>query len=129
MEAKKMTKECVQTYLEILYPGVMFSETEQKKVLSRDPSKVKIPNKAYGFRFYDRTEITTADGELLAGQPKNYSGTFYFGKEMTIDDVRREIPNPSTLLSNMRSNGWKKVVKTRLGNFQPLTLEDTVLAK
>ena len=124
-----MTKKYVQTYVEILYPGVMVSETEVKKVLSRDPSKVKVPNEAYGFRFYDRTEITTADGELLAGKPKNYSGAFYFGKEMTTDDVKREVPNHSILLSNMKSIGWKKVVKTRLGNFQQLTLEDTVLAE
>ncbi|MBI2670613.1 hypothetical protein HYX18_01375 [Candidatus Woesearchaeota archaeon] len=58
-----MTKEYVQTYVEILYPGIMFSESEIRKVISRDPSKVKVPKEAYGFRFYDRSEVTTANGE------------------------------------------------------------------
>ena len=63
------------------------------------------------------------------GQPKNYSGTYYFGRVMTVSDVRKEVPNSDILISNMGGNGWKKVIRTRRGNFQPFGLEDKVVAE
>lgn len=118
-----------KTYVEILYPGTFVSETEVRPVDSRDPAKFQAPQRCFGYRFFDRDEVVSGD-EVLAGKPKNYSGTHYFGKAMTVDEVEAEFPNSSrTLVSNMQVNGWDKVVKTRCGNFQPLTSLDTIVAE
>ncbi len=105
-------------YVEILYRGMLFDETDKRKVKSRDASKVKVPKEAYGFRFFDLEEIVKGN-ETLVGEPKNYSGIFYFGKVMTLEDVEREMPKEDSLLWNMKNNGYKKVIKTRSGNFKP----------
>lgn len=116
----------IKQYVEFLYSGILFPETEIRKIEERDPSKLKIPKSCFGYRFFERQEADV-DGETLVGEPKNYSGITYFGTVMTLSDVKREMPNARTLISNMKGNGWDKVVKTRRGNFQPLKLEDRVV--
>ena len=117
-----------KTYVEILYPGAFVSETEVRPVQSRDPTKVQAPKNCFGYRFFDREEVVSGD-EVLAGKPKNYSGIHYFGRVMTLDEVKAEVPNFSTLVNNMQGNKWDKVVRTRCGNFQPFTSLDTIVAE
>ena len=117
-----------KTYVEILYPGAFVSGTEVRPVDSRDPAKFQAPEGCFGYRFFDREEVVSGD-EVLAGKPKNYSETHYFGKAMTVDEVKSEVPNSRILVSNMQENGWDRVVKTRCGNFQPLTSLDTIVAE
>jgi len=116
----------VKQYVEFLYPGALVSETEVKEVKDRDPSRLEVPEGCFGYRFFDRQEAVV-DGETLVGQPRNYSGMTYFGQAMTLAEVKREMPDALTLISNMEGNGWERVVKTRRGNFQPLELEDRVI--
>ncbi|MFP4189540.1 MAG: hypothetical protein ACLFSL_00710 [Candidatus Woesearchaeota archaeon] len=89
-----------RTYVEILYPGTFFSETEVKPVENRNPTEFHAPEGCFGYRFFDREEVVYGE-KILRGEPKNYSGTYYFGKVMTIDEVRLHVPNSSTLISNM----------------------------
>lgn len=118
-------------YVKFFYPGAFVAETEVEEVKSRDAQKIKVPEGSYGFRFFDRQEITAEnenhEPETLRGKPKNYSGMFYFGRIMTLDDVKREMPDATILISNMETNNWDKVVKTRMGNIQPFEEKDTII--
>jgi len=114
-------------YIEFLYPGIFAAEGSAKEVSSRDPDKIKIPENCHGFRFYDRQETVAEDGETLSGEPKNYSGVYYRGRAMTLEDVKRELPNPCNLIENMEGNGLKRVVRTIFGNFYPLQDLDQIL--
>lgn len=113
-----------KTFVVFLSPGSLFPNEQHVEVLNRGV-KVNVPNNCFGYYFYDRAE-TTLDGETLYGQPKNKSGRTYIGEVVTIEQVEKELPQ-SILYSNMRSNKWDKVVRTRMGNYQPIESGDTVI--
>ena len=123
-----MPKPKLKHYVEFLYLGIMFENTGVKKIKVRDSSKVTVPKDAYGYRFFDILE-SRCGNETLKGNPKNYSGAHYFGKVMTLDDVKREVPDSNSLQKNMINNNYDRVVKTRMGNFLPLKKEDMVIAE
>lgn len=52
----------------------------------------------------------------------------YVGELLTNVEVAALPGNHETLLSNMRSNGWDTVVRTRVGNFQPFQENDVVIS-
>ena len=120
-------------YIEFLYPGILFTETSAREVQIRDPSTIQAPKECYGYRFFDRQEITLENEkhkpETLNGEPKNYSGTYYFGKTMTLEEIKREIPNARHLINNMKHSEWNKFVKTRGGTFHPFTIDDVILSE
>jgi hypothetical protein len=113
-------------YIEFVYPGIMFSESSSKEIEHRDAKKVELPKGAVGFRFFDK-EQTELDGETLEGKPKNYTGWRYKGRELTLEDVKREMPGERILISNMECNNWDKVVKLECGQIFPLCKEDMVI--
>ena len=115
-------------YLETYYPGFLVSDTSVEEVDHRDPKRVELDDRAYAFRFFDRTVTTTPDGEALMGKPKNHSGLIFpEGRVMTPEDVERDMPGEKILISNMRCNGYKRVVHTKFGQTFPLNDEDVVL--
>lgn len=125
--AQKEVIRMLKHYVEFMYPGILFSETSETPVKRRDSALVKKPNMSYGFRFFDREE-TKKNGEILIGRNKNYSSVYFFGGEVyTLARVKAELPNKDILISNMESNGYKRVVKTRFGQFLPLEKRDRVL--
>lgn len=113
-------------YVEYIYPGIIVSETSTKEVLSRNPKSVLIPDSAYGFRFIDREEVEL-NGEKLKGDNKNISRWYYRGRQMTLEDVKREKPEEEILISNMERNDWKSIVWTKFNQAIPLDKGDTVL--
>lgn len=116
-------------YVEYFYPGVLVSETEVKEISRRDRRCVKPSKLCYGFQFFDREEVIK-DGETLRGNRKNLSGMYYIGGEvLTVEDVEALRPKSQykILLSNMVNNGWDKVIRTRLGNFQNFYPKDKVV--
>ena len=115
-------------YVEFLYPGALVPESEVREVPNREAS-VEVPKGCFAYKFFERQETESEDGEVLLGRPRNYSGTHYFGKVMSLDDVKREMPNQRTLISNMEGNGWDRVVQTRRGNYQPFTEQDVLVAE
>lgn len=105
-------------YVEFLYPGLIVSESEEREVPSRDYKDLKkIPKNCFGFRFFDRVE-NTVDDEILYGQNKNYSKMYYpKANKYSLSEVKEQFPDHNILISNMKNNGWKYVVRTRHGNF------------
>lgn len=117
-----------QTYVQYQYPGLVIQEVSSKKIEARDPEKVaaKMPEGAIGFRFFDQTKIEV-DKEALTGEPKNYSGWYYVdGKEMTLDEVKREMPERKILIRNMESNSYDRIVYIR-DQALPLRKDDKVI--
>ena len=112
-------------FVEFLYPGIIVCETSTKEIAERKPELITVPEGAFAYRFYDQVH-TIVDGELLKGEAKNFSGYTYFGKAYSLEEVKRLFPESRTLISNMECNGYAKVVRTRAGNWMPLSEEDTV---
>ena len=120
-----------KTFVEFTCPGAFFNETYSREVDTRDPSCLQIPDNAYAFQFYDIIGTTqviwnlkSVDNErvTMKSERMNLSLRYYLnGKVMTYDEVAAEVPNNKILLSNMKCNGWRGVIKTRFGNFQPFT--------
>jgi len=122
-----MTVIYTKHFVEFLSPGVFMSESSSKEVNSRDYSEVKIGNYCFGYRFYDRNEFSHLDtGEILKGKSTNYSPWTYFGEVMTLAQVKKNVPDNRILVANMTNNGYKKVVKTKFGQYIPLEPKDKV---
>jgi hypothetical protein len=114
------------TYIEFLYPGLIFAENSSRPVPSRELPAV-IPGQATGYRFFTRSEVEV-DGEKLVGQPKDYSPWTYFGNEYSADQVHAlESDHTRILRDNVRINGWKRVVQTAYGQWYPLNDGDRVV--
>ena len=51
----------------------------------------------------------------------------YFGKVYTLKEVKKQFPKLKTLIRNIEGNNYKKVIKTRCGNWQPFERGDKVI--
>ena len=116
-------------YVVFFFPGVLMSEKEEKEVTHRNPRRVKVPKECFAFYFYDRT-AAKQDGELLLGEKKNLSPTYYPGGTiLSIKDIEKMNGHGEfrALLSDMHVNKWGRVIRSRLGNFQTYDPKDTVV--
>jgi hypothetical protein len=117
----------IKHYATILYPGLICSDTSTVEVESRDPDRFQIPDRAFGFQFWSRTEVEV-EGEVLKGEPQDYSAWYYVGTERTLEDVKRDRPGEHVLISNMVNNKYDRVVMTRFGQSFLLNAGDVVLS-
>lgn len=117
-----------QNYIEWLYPGVICSESISEKVDERI-LPLEYPKHAFGFRFYDRTEVKTEDGENLYGKADHYTDWYYLGAALSFEEIKQKYPSEKILIDNMRINKYDRVVKTIHGQFMPLKKNDVVLTK
>jgi hypothetical protein len=116
-----------KTYMEILYPGSFVAETSTKPVKSRTVPKTR-PEGAFAVRFFDQSEVEK-DGEILTGKQKNFSPFYYWGEEFTCAEIKKKFPTETILYSNVHGNGYKRAVRTVVGNWRPLEPKDIVIAK
>ncbi len=80
----------------------------------------------YAFQFSTRERRDTElDSHTVSQSPWYYLG----GKVLTLEEVRAQSPDEKILISNMESNGWKRVIKnTNSWSWvQPLEDDDVVL--
>ena len=113
-------------YVEFYFVGAFFSETTVEEIETRSMN-LTLPKGSFGYSFFDQEEVILARGEVLRGDRKNESGMIYYGKEYSVDDLKREFPNERTLISNVEGNGFKYAVKTIMGNWQPVGENDIVI--
>ena len=116
-------------YVEYYYCGILVDETESKEIKSRDIELIKtiMPKNAFGFSFFDKA-YTEEGGIKFSSKTLNESPMYYVGgKVMNENDVRNYLIDNKILISNMHSNNWKQVIKTRSGNFKPFTKKDILL--
>lgn len=108
-----------KTYVEFFFRGVLFDETSVREVQSRDVEKLEVPKNAFGFQFFD-VLTTTQEGVELTSDRLNESPMHYYGgRIMTLEEVRAEMPDATTLISNMEGNGYDRVIRCTQGNFKP----------
>jgi len=125
--------EVTKTYVEYMYPGSFMSEYESHVAENRDPKKLNVPKSAFGFKFYDQTskKIKIDGKEQTAwGARKKESGIYYPSGQVFTAETLRALKDGQAydiLIYNMECNGWKQVVRTRRGNFQPLETNDVIL--
>jgi len=134
-----MTKEGIGSYVEFYLSDppsssyaikeVVIGESLVTKIDKRDLSKIKIPENAFGYIFFDRREYISKSGEMLTGQKINKSPMHFFGKIITLENIAKEVSNPPILLSIMKEKGYERMVKTIRGNFQPLNKNDIVIER
>lgn len=113
-----------KTFIEILYPGSLFPESQIEEV--KDRAQIPLPKGAFAYQFFDQQEVES-DNEILRGKPKNYSGRFYEGTVYTKEEVIKEVGENSSIVFNIDWNN-DKAIKTVLGNWQPFTPKDTLLS-
>lgn len=116
---EKVTK----SYVEKIYRGILFSESSVSEVTERDPMQVINDGTMQGFRFYDKDFVL--DGEKsYDGEKSNFSNWIYFGKRMSLEEVKSQFGHDSKnyriLISNMENNNYKYVCHTQVGSFLPM---------
>jgi|SRR5271157_4054613 len=123
-----------KTYVEVLYHSILFSENQVEEVSYRDPNAIATKYKnAFGFRFFDQERTNVKIGgkdQTVYGERKHESQWYYPGGQVfTVEDVEKLKPKKDfeILISNMRGNGYKKVVKTRHGGFVPFSSRDEII--
>jgi len=114
----------VKVYVEFLCQGNSASAISEKEVCDRKES-IKLPREAYGYRFFDREE-TGEDADITFGSKKNYSSVVYFGKEYTLEQLKKNMPGEYALISMLERNGYTRAVQIPSGQFFPLANSDTV---
>lgn len=108
-------------FVTFLSPGTFFSEETTQPIeswcveLAIERSKHIIERyNAKPFCFYFTTRARTdqdLDSKRVATSKKYYLG----GRVMTIQEVEQEMPDERILMSNMRGNGWEKIIVNNNG--------------
>lgn len=91
-------EKVVKSYIEKLYPDVIFYESIHEEVDDRNPLLVEYDDLMVGFRFYDKINKIKI----------NYSNWFFIGERLKLFDVIDRYGNDQEygpLISNMKSNG------------------------
>ena len=115
-------------YVEFIYPGSFCSDYDCREATSEELNgRVEIPNRSYGYRFFEREEQTTSE-EVLRGERKNHGGWHFLGEEYSLERIKAEQSDKTTLISNMECNKWDRVVKCPQGFIQ-MDEKDVVLNK
>jgi hypothetical protein len=127
----RKAKSMLKHYVTYASPGLLFDNFEEREVPTRDPETAlrNMPPNAFSFQFYSRTE-KKVDGELLVGEEKDFSPTYYVGKVYTLDEVKKEFGNNDSyriLIQNMEGNDYQKVVLCRTGNWKPFIEDKTIV--
>lgn len=120
-----------------LYPGSFFPEDGRPvAVVNASPETVlaAVHDDGTWFALEVRTTLEKrwtdgAGGVMWTTTGSSTGYRIYKGETLTVADIER-LPDAdahSILLSNMRGNGWERVVQTRRGNFQPIEPDDVVV--
>ena len=129
---QKVTK----SYIEKIYRGIFVSEASTIEVIKRDPMQIKNDGKMQGFRFYDK-EFVVDGKKSYEGEITNYSNWIYFGKRLSLNEVKRlygNNPDYRILIRNMENNNYQYVCHTQVGSFLPMeegdmTFDELVVQK
>ncbi len=125
-----------QHFVEFLSPGTFVAESTTKPIEQFNDIHTAVAMAReieerhnavpYGFRFITRAR---ADDELDSSEVGRSAMYYLGGRVLTLDGVRREMPNEKILISNMESNGWGRVVVSENSwrTVQPLGDNDCIL--
>jgi hypothetical protein len=113
-------------YVRVYLPGTFVSDDTHIAVIGPDGLPAKWPDRAYGFSREWRYEGEGPDGKPVRGDLHGVGGKVIVGNAFTLEEARGTLWATSTLLLNMESNGWKRVVRCAQGCL-PLYPDDVVV--
>jgi hypothetical protein len=116
----------VQQYIEFGYPGLLFSEHSEQPVDRREIPE-RLPENCFGFRFKEREEQTSAQGEKRLGKFRAFSPWHYKGEVYTLEEMKDRHRHRERVIGNMELNGYRRVILTKFGQWIPLRDGDVVL--
>ncbi len=120
-----------KTCIEYLIYGEIPNQNIIEEVPNREFNNLLVPDKAYGFRFFDIiTAHADVDGVLVELRSKriNESPLYYYGgRVLTREDVNKDLPNNDKILLYMNINGWDKIIQTRQGQFFEFRKDDVII--
>ena len=132
-----------KTYVEFIVPGLLFPETEVVEVKSRDVQDLRIPERAYGFRFFDIliTQVSNNGKKKVNAEsnPVNYSrqyniGTKIYSKKEMANETTREkglskdvLKSRERMMKQMTDDKLKRALKCQVGGFIKLRKGELVL--
>jgi hypothetical protein len=88
---------------------------------------IKLDENAYGYQCYEKDCIVDGKLEHLVGKAKNLGPMHYAGTVYTLEEVKEQFPKLDTLIGDMESNQYRKVVKTPQGNWKPFEDGDVLI--
>jgi len=103
-------------FVKFLSPGTFLDEETWKEIDSWDIEQAIEMSKSiierhnatpYGFQFVTRERSEEESDSRQTAK----SGIYYLGgKIMTLDDVKRSMPDEGILISNMECNNWGRII-------------------
>lgn len=112
-------------------PGHVFANEWTLELASGDPQAVHWPDDAYAFTLHQREDVTV-DGKVFRGEPQRLGPVYYHPDSFiqSLDEVKANPKATSTLIDNMRINGWAQVIWTRWSNWpQPFEADRMTILK
>lgn len=107
-------------YWVIFYtPGSFVADTWTKDYAKLpQPHEVEIPENAYAFQIYQRTDIVE-DGKTYKGDAEQIGKTYYHPDSLVtnLEQTKNHKNASEILIRNMECNKWESVVWTRWGNW------------
>ena len=132
-----------KTYAEFTVPGLLFPETEVAEVKSRDVQNLRIPERAYGLRFFDILITQVSDNGTkkveAESNPINHSRYYNIGvriytkKEMADETVKEKglskdaRESRERMMGEMSDDKLKHALKCQVGGFIKLKKGELVL--
>jgi hypothetical protein len=120
-----------KTCIEYLIHGDIPNQNIIEEVPNREFNNLLVPDKAYGFRFFDiLTAHADVDGAQIELRSKRISESplyYYGGRVLTRENVIKDIPNSDKILLYMNINGWDKIIQTRSGQFLEFRNDDVII--
>lgn len=116
--------------VEFQHPGSFVDEYTSKSLESYD-DEFEVPASAVAYRFYELPDVPESTDEYTVVPKRMNEGPWHYVEAsiLTTEDVEELNTNGryDILLSNMRGNGWGKVIKTRRGTFKPYEGDEVIV--
>ncbi len=107
----------------------------ERKVETRDHSKIQVPAHVYGFQFFDVFVSTVRyDGREIEMRSKNIniSGIHYYGGELyTLQQMKSEFPNEERIIECMEKDGpnWNISIHSPNGKWYRFNDKDKLVSR
>ena len=112
----------IRHYANILYPGIIVTESQTVEIEARDIKKVKIPPSAVGVILYDilEDEIEYQGVKVETKSQELFSQKYYVGKFLSPEEIAKQYGEDSIFYNNIVNNGYCGAVVSRSGFSQGL---------